>query len=78
MPDTWTALQFDSVVTYFGRRIEAMLNELDDKGKTKHKLEDLLEEGTPVGILPTKKTFQSMKMQGIVGKTRKIKAKSEA
>jgi hypothetical protein len=42
MRDYWTPLQFDLAVNWFGLWIESKLNELDDKGKQKHRLKDLL------------------------------------
>lgn len=42
-PDWYTAFQFDMALTWFGTHIENMLNDLDEKGKPRHRLEDLLQ-----------------------------------
>lgn len=74
MPDEWTALQFDAAVIYFGRRIENMLNEMDKEGKPKHKLEDLIKDGT-AGTMSGKDFIASMKANKAMGE-KKLKKKS--
>lgn len=44
LKDTWTPLQFDAAVSYFGGWIENKLNQLDGQGNYVHELETLLDD----------------------------------
>ena len=44
--DPWAAYQFDMAVGQFGAWVEGKLNERDAKGKPKHTLAGLLDDGT--------------------------------
>lgn len=47
--DWWTAFQFDSAVSWFGRHIENKLMERDKNGDPKYKLESLLADRKNAG-----------------------------
>lgn len=47
--DWWTAFQFDSAVSWFGRHIENKLMERDDQGKPRYELKSLLEDRKSAG-----------------------------
>lgn len=70
MPDLWTAIQFDAAVREFGVRIENLLNELDEDGKPVHRLQDLLAESQPVGVLSVKQFTAQMQARGAFGRKR--------
>lgn len=46
--DTFVAYQFDSAVRNAGVAIENKMNELDDKGKPKHELRDILKDADDI------------------------------
>lgn len=47
LPDVWTAVQFDMACAWLGGYIESKVSELDEKGKPRHTLEDVLTPATP-------------------------------
>ena len=44
LDDEWTCYQFDSAVLYFGTWAENRMNEMDDKGKPRYTLKQILSE----------------------------------
>jgi hypothetical protein len=49
MEDTWTPMQFDAAVSYFGVWVENRMNSFDPKtGQARYRLEDLLSDAPPV------------------------------
>ncbi len=65
--DDWTCFQFDNAIAYFGRWIDARLNEIDDKGKPRHQLKDLLRD-TPQTLNEWIVQTQNMSLKGLMGK----------
>lgn len=52
LTDTWTAIQFDAAVSYFGRWVDNRLSEFEKDGSAKYRLEDLLaDESKPVSLV---------------------------
>lgn len=60
--DIYAELAFDNAVTWVGRYIEGKLNEMDDKGTPKYRLEDILK---PPGVSKYERNRQSLqKLRG--------------
>lgn len=69
-PSDWTGWQFDNAVMFFGRWVEAHLEERDKQGKPVHKIENLLKPYREAQAEP-----QYASLRGLV--TRKVQVKPD-
>lgn len=60
----WTCIQIDHAVMMFGSRVDSLLAEIDGKGKSKYKLDNLLKK--PSASLQDKPVTQLSRNSGMV------------
>lgn len=58
----WVCYQFDSAVIHFGLWVESQLSELDDKGKPKHTLNELVGDGRRASAIPKRLLEQAVEV----------------